>query len=61
MNCVADAAVVFLLRCCWLRVHQPVRQCLGWLLLHAGQLDEAWAVYSKVSRSCACMRALRVN
>ncbi|KAF6261103.1 hypothetical protein COO60DRAFT_1699955 [Scenedesmus sp. NREL 46B-D3] len=29
------------------RVHQPVRQCLGWLLLHAGQLDDAWSVYSK--------------
>eukprot|EP00878_Enallax_costatus_P018958 GHUV01019985.1.p2 GENE.GHUV01019985.1~~GHUV01019985.1.p2 ORF type:complete len:277 (+),score=101.10 GHUV01019985.1:1608-2438(+) len=29
------------------RVHQPSRQCLGWLLLQSGQLDEAWKVYSK--------------
>ncbi|WIA40430.1 hypothetical protein OEZ86_013787 [Tetradesmus obliquus] len=29
------------------RLHQPLRQCLGWLLLHAGQLEEAASVYSE--------------
>lgn len=30
------------------RVHQPLRQCLGWALLHAGRLEEAAAVYKQV-------------
>lgn len=30
------------------RVHQPLRQCLGWVLLHAGRLNEAAAVYAEV-------------
>lgn len=38
-----------MLCCCACRVHQPVRQCLGWLLLHAGQFNDAWRVYSQVS------------
>jgi len=37
--------------CCLIcRVHQPLRQCLGWALLHAGRLEEAAAVYKQVGR-----------
>jgi hypothetical protein len=32
------------------RLHQPVRQCLGWVLLRAGKASEAAEVYRKVSR-----------
>jgi len=42
-------ASVLYVRC---RVHQPLRQCLGWLLLQEGRLDEAWKAYSQVSRGC---------
>jgi hypothetical protein len=46
--CASDVAFVKLreLAC---RVHQPLRQCLGWVLLHAGRLDKAAAVYKQVS------------
>lgn len=43
------------------RVHQPVRQCLGWLLLQSGQLDEAWKVYSQVSSAVILWLAWQGN
>jgi len=32
------------------RLHQPARQCLGWVLLRAGKSAEAANVYQKVGR-----------
>lgn len=58
-TCVRAAALLVVHCCCMTqstallcgmacRVHQPLRQCLGWVLLHVGRLDEAAAVYKQV-------------